>query len=160
MTIINKLIFLSIGTICSAVFLGTQSAYAHGLHLHPDPEDMPSGSYQPPLTPITASQDPRFSPGSVVYGAVQPLGNGNVRTRLKLNNLGIPTDIGVTFTKASLSDLPNNDDDLGEYPLKLKLLDGIGNSTFEYELLFSKAAASTPFTHMALNWNPLGHAPA
>lgn len=160
MSIIKKLTFGSIGAICSAVFLGVQSAYAHGLHLHPDPEDTLSIPHQSPLTPITSSQDPRFSPGSLVYGAAQPLGNGNVRTWLKLSDQGIPTDIGVTFTEAALSGLPNNDDDVGEYPLKLKLLDGIGNSTFEYELLFPEAAASTPFTHMALNWNPLGHAPS
>ncbi|MEA5502859.1 DUF5602 domain-containing protein [Halotia wernerae UHCC 0503] len=156
----KKITFGIAGTVCSAVFLGMQSASAHGLHLHPDSEDTHSGSHQPPLTPITSSQDPRLSLGSVVYGTAQPLGNGTARTWVKLSDQGIPTDIGVTLTEASLSGLPDNDDDLGEYPLKLKLLDGIGNSTFEYELLFPEVTASIPFTHMALNWNPLGHAPS
>ncbi len=108
-----------------------------------------------PLETVVTAQEA----AKVVYGEAQPLGNGSVRTWVKLDNNGNPSDIGVSFTEAALSGLPEESDNLGDYPLKLKLMDGIGHSTFEYELLFPKEASATPFTHISLNWNPSGHAP-
>jgi hypothetical protein len=82
-----------------------------------------------------------------------------MRTWVKLNSDGTPSDIGISFTEAALSGLPKESDDFGEYPLKIKLLDGIGFSTFEYELPLPKGAEAKPFTHVSLNWNPHGHGP-
>lgn len=109
---------------------------------------------------------PRLQSHSIFYGETKPLGNGTVRTFVKFNNDGTPSDIGVAFTAAALSGLPKESDHFGtdrfgeEFPLKLTLRDGIGFSTFEYELPFPPEASATPYTHMALNWNPEGHAKA
>lgn len=100
---------------------------------------------------------------SIFYGETKRLGNGTVRTFVKFSKNGTPSDIGVAFTEAALSGLPKENDHFGaekfgeEFPLKLTLRDGIGFSTFEYELSFPPEATATPFTHMALNWNPKGH---
>ena len=161
MTIVKKLSVVLAGAVFSTLFLGLKAAQANEGHLHPDsghlhPDSghLPSDSEQSP-----SSVDPRLGSDSIFYGEAQPLGNGSVRTWVRLDDHEKPTDIGVSFTESALLGLPEESDDFGEYPLKLPLLDGIGNSTFEYELLFPQEASATPFTHLSLNWNPHGHAP-
>jgi len=108
---------------------------------------------------------PQLQSNSIFYGETKPLGDGTVRTFVKFARDGSPSDIGVAFTEAALSGLPKESDHFGakkfgeEFPLKLTLRDGTGFSTFEYELPFPPEASATPFTHMALNWNPNGHQP-
>ncbi len=155
MATMKKLSMAIASAVVSALSLGLEPAHAHGLHLHSDSEHSYSDSGHSPST-----VDPRLRSDSIFYGEPQPLGNGSMRTWVTLDNNGNPSDIGVSFTEAALFGLPEESDNFGEYPLKLTLLDGIGNSTFEYELLFPKEAAATPFTHMSLNYNPFGHAPA
>ncbi|WP_348253500.1 DUF5602 domain-containing protein [Funiculus sociatus] len=150
----KKLSIVLAGVAFSTLSLGLKTAQAHGGHLHPDSGHLPSDSGQSP-----SSIDPRIESNSIFYGEARPLGNGLVRTWVRLNDNENPTDIGVSFTDSALFGLPGESDDVGEYPLKLPLLDGIDHSTFEYELLFPKEAEATPFTHLALNWNPSGHAP-
>ncbi|ARV57299.1 hypothetical protein BZZ01_00480 [Nostocales cyanobacterium HT-58-2] len=105
------------------------------------------------------SVDPRLNSDFIYYGPSQPLGNGTIRAWVELNQDGEPTDIGASFTDASIIGLPTEEDDYGVYPLKVKLLDGSNFSTFEYQLMFPQEASATPFTHISLNWNPHGHGP-
>jgi len=155
MVTMKKLSMALVGAVFSALSSGLEAAHAHGLHLPSDSGHSHSDSGHSP-----SSVDPRLGLDSIFYGEAQPLGNGFMRTWVKLNEDRTPSDIGISFTEAALFGLPEEEDDFGEYPLKLTLLDGIGNSTFEYELLFPKEAEATPFTHMSLNYNPHGHAPA
>jgi hypothetical protein len=154
MVTVKKILMAIATAVFSAVSLRLEAAHAHGLHLHSNSENSHSDSGYSP-----SSVDPRLGENLIFYGEAQPLGNGSMRTWVKLDNDGNPSDIGVSLTEAALFGLPEESDNFGEYPLKLTLLDGIGNSTFEYELLFPKEAAATPFTHMSLNYNPFGHAP-
>lgn len=94
-----------------------------------------------------------------IYGETKPLGKGTVRTWVKLDDYGHPLDIGVSFTKAALSGLPTESDEIEDYPQKLMLMDGSGHPTFEYELTFPKEVSVAPFTHVGFNWNPQGHTP-
>jgi Domain of unknown function (DUF5602) len=142
------------GAMFSLLSVDLKAAQAHGGHLPSNPGHLPSDPGE-----LNPSIDPRIGSNSIFYGAPQSLGNGFVRTWVKLDRNENPTDIGVSFTDSALFGLPEESDDFGEYPLKLPLLDGIDHSTFEYELLFPKQAEATPFTHLALNWNPSGHAP-
>ena len=108
---------------------------------------------------------PQSQSDSIFYGEVKPLGDGTIRTFVKFDKDDVPSEIGVVFTEAALLGLPEEYDHFGsdkfgsEFPLKLTLRDGTGFSTFEYELPFPIEASTTPFTHMALNWNPNGHQP-
>jgi hypothetical protein len=154
MASVKKISLAFAGAVFSALSLGLEAAQAHGGHLHLGSENSNSDSGQ-----SHSSIDPRLGSDAIFYGEAQPLGNGSVRTWVTLDSERNPLDIGVSFTESALFGLPQESDDFGEYPLKLTLLDGIGNSTFEYELLFPKEAPATPFTHLSLNWNPHGHAP-
>ncbi len=95
-----------------------------------------------------------------IVGEEMPIGNGTVRTWLKINEeTGVPESIGVTMTEGGLHGLPQDDDPAQEDSLKLKLIDGSPHHTFEYELLFPEEAEMTAFNHMGYNWNPEGHGP-
>jgi hypothetical protein len=73
-------------------------------------------------------------------GETKSLGNGMVRSWITLDDDGNASAIGVTFTEMSLSGLP------------------IENST-EYMLALPEQASATPFNHIGLDWNPMGHVP-
>ncbi|MDJ0618180.1 MAG: DUF5602 domain-containing protein [Calothrix sp. MO_192.B10] len=94
-----------------------------------------------------------------IYGESKPLGKGNAITWVKLDDSGHPLDIGVSFSKEALSGLPTESDKTGNYPLRLMMMDGSGNPTFEYELPLPTEVSVTPFTHVGINWNPKGHTP-
>jgi hypothetical protein len=112
-----------------------------------------------------------FSFGEVAYG--QPaqaldtiagdqktIGSGTVRTWLRVDSkTREPRVIGVTLTEAGLSGLPKEEDPAQGGSVKLKLMDGGPDHTFEYELKFPPEAAETAFRHMGFNWNPKGHGP-
>src|SRR5205823_709491 len=85
---------------------------------------------------------------------------GSVRTWLKVDTKSRePRSIGVTLTESALSSLPADADAPQEGSLKLRLMDGGPNHTFEYELKFPPEVAETAFRHMGFNWNPEGHGP-
>jgi hypothetical protein len=95
-----------------------------------------------------------------IVGEQKHIGNGSVRTWLKVDaNSGEPRIIGVTLTESALSGLPADADAPQEGSLKLRLMDGGPNHTFEYELRFPPEVAETAFSHMGFNWNPEGHGP-
>ena len=90
-----------------------------------------------------ASARPR---AGTYLGKSSPLGGGSVRSWVTLDKDGNPTAIGLTFTEAALSGLPQN------LPA--------GQEGVEYVLALPPEAASTAFDHVGINWNPHGHSPA
>ncbi|WP_190511244.1 DUF5602 domain-containing protein [Oscillatoria sp. FACHB-1407] len=70
----------------------------------------------------------------------QPLGEGTVRTYVKLDAQNQLQEVGVILTEAALADLP---DDATEYVLQLP-----------------PQATGIAFTHVGLDWRSHGHPPA
>ena len=76
------------------------------------------------------------------------------------DDLSQPTSIGVTFSADALNNLPMESDPAPPDVWKGQLIDGSGNYTFEWELLFPQEVLDlTAFDHMGFNWNPHGHGP-
>lgn len=95
-----------------------------------------------------------------ITGDKKPIGKGTVRTWVKVDpKTKEPRVIGVTLTEAALQGLPAENDPAEQGSVKLKLMDGGPDHTFEYELKFPPEAAETAFRHMGFNWNPNGHGP-
>lgn len=95
-----------------------------------------------------------------IAGEQKKIGNGSVRTWLKVDaKNGEPRSIGVTLTESALSGLPGDAGPAQEGSVRLRLMDGGPNHTFEYELKFPPEVAETAFSHMGFNWNPEGHGP-
>jgi hypothetical protein len=76
-------------------------------------------------------------------GPSSTLGNGTVRAYVKLDDGGAPTAIGIRFSETALTGLSND-------PL------AAANALV---LALPSEGSATPFTHVFLNWNPLGHPP-
>lgn len=95
-----------------------------------------------------------------IAGEQKTIGKGTVRTWLKVDaKTREPRVLGVTLSESGLSGLPAETDAAQAGSVKLKLMDGGADHTFEYELKFPPEAAETAFNHMGFNWNPLGHGP-
>ena len=95
-----------------------------------------------------------------INGEKKTIGKGTVRTWLKVDaKTREPRVIGVSLSEAGLSGLPEDNDAAQAGSVKLKLMDGGPDHTFEYELKFPPEAAETAFKHMGFNWNPKGHGP-
>lgn len=75
------------------------------------------------------------------FGDSKKLGNGMVRSWVRLDKAGNPTSIGVTFTEAALTGLPTDVE------------------SEAYDLNLPAQAGETPFNRVGLNWNPKGHEP-
>jgi hypothetical protein len=82
-------------------------------------------------------------------GRITLMGNGTVRSWLKLNKSGHPESMGVTLSETALTGLAKT-------PPKgaLKGMEGM-----PYTLTLPKEAAATGFDHIGLDWNPHGHPP-
>jgi hypothetical protein len=74
----------------------------------------------------------------LIYGESNPLGDGMVRSWVKLDDNKNPLDIGLSFSQEALDNLP---------------LEGES----EYELSLPQEASATAFTHIGLNWQSHGH---
>lgn len=83
---------------------------------------------------------------SIHYGESRPLGDGTIRTWVRLDDDGNPTAVGVTLTEAALRNLPTTDAE--------------ACCGTEYALALPPEAAHTAFSHAAVNWNSHGHEPA
>lgn len=74
------------------------------------------------------------------------MGNGTVYSWVRSDEHGVPLGVGITCTATALDGLPQEKPKTGligyEIPLKLPA-----------------EARSTPFNHVAFDWNPLGHIP-
>src|SRR5215218_9484592 len=76
-----------------------------------------------------------------IAGEEKPIGKGKVRTWLKVDKkTREPKVLGVTLTEAGLQGLPDEKDEAQAGSVKLKLMDGGPDHTFEYELKFPAEA--------------------
>jgi hypothetical protein len=73
------------------------------------------------------------------YGPVTTLSSGTARSYVTLNESGVPTDVGVSLTEGALVGLPI--------------------VTTEYVLALPAEASATPYKHVGVNWQPMGHPP-
>jgi hypothetical protein len=77
------------------------------------------------------------------YGEPVYLGNGQVRTFIRINKGGVPLDAGIEFKGDVFNGLPDH-----------------GGAHDPYILYFHpKAASLIPFDHVGINWEPQGHEP-
>ncbi|MDQ3020975.1 MAG: T9SS type A sorting domain-containing protein [Bacteroidota bacterium] len=81
-------------------------------------------------------------PQQILYGDSITLGNGVVRTFVRVNALGRREQIGVSMTEGVMNNLP--DTIIREFVLNLPA---------------PVAADDTTFNHLFLTWNPDGHGP-
>ena len=94
------------------------------------------------VTNIEARNDDKYN---TFYGAQVQIGNGHVRSWINITHSGRPLAIGLEMTGGALTNLPEdpNDHAAGTWHLKFH----------------QKAHAVTPFDHIMLNWNVMGHEP-
>ncbi|MGH9768697.1 MAG: DUF5602 domain-containing protein [Blastocatellia bacterium] len=128
----TSVMYAFLATIC--LLTGLASAQSHGRHEH----EMGASS-STPLNPLKTSKSTTF------VGEATPVGNGIVRSWVTTSADGKPTAIGVTFTEAALSGLPQS------------LTPGL--IWTEFLLPLPPEASATGFNHVGLNWNPKGHDP-
>lgn len=74
------------------------------------------------------------------YGPQVQLGDGKVRTFYTETHANVPIEIGFEMTAGALQGLPEN----------------VIQLSFPFH---KKAAKSTPFVHVLMDWNPQGHEP-
>jgi len=86
----------------------------------------------------------------IVYGEAVPLGDGVVRTFVRLEGT-VPVEIGVALSPGALEGLP-----VDGAPGGITMPDG--HSTFEIALGMPDGHG-TPFRHATVDWNPAGHEP-
>src|SRR6185312_7546133 len=79
------------------------------------------------------------------YGPQVQMGNGHVRTWVNITHDGTPLAIGVEMTDGTLTNLPQDPNDLAAATWQLTL--------------HQKAKAVTPFDHVVIDWNVHGHPP-
>lgn len=82
------------------------------------------------------------------YGAPVKLGNGTARAYITVNK-GVP-EVGVALSEGALSGLPGAHAPGG--------VNEMGHTTFEQQLELP-SRNPTPYRHVLLNWNPMGHEP-
>jgi hypothetical protein len=79
------------------------------------------------------------------YGTKVSVGNGEMRSWLKVDDAGQPLELGITITPGALENLPahagSEPHPYWTIPFNQKVLD------------------LTPFNHLTVNWNPAGHPP-
>ena len=96
--------------------------------------------------PAHASTSSKDAQEKIIVGETKPLGQGQARSWVSLDQKGNPTAVGLTFSEAALSTLPK------EPPADTPWT--------EVSLALPAQASATAFKHIGLNWNPNGHAPA
>jgi len=130
-----KNLLIATGAVFSAFALGLKPAQAHlGDSLLNDP--LPA---VPPFVELLTSSN-------VFYGNPLSLGNGEVRTFVKVNDEGNPSDIGYIFNKAALTGLP-------EEPV-------FPTATLRLFPPLPADAPDTAFKHVELIYWSQGHDPA
>ncbi len=85
--------------------------------------------------------DKQDEKANTFYGPQVHIGDGKVRSWIRITHSGIPEEIGVEMTQGSLMELPVDDHVSLVLPLH------------------QKAKEVTPFDHVYFNWNPEGHEP-
>lgn len=123
-----------------ALILGlTGLAFAQATANHRKPTNINSSQ------PIIVTEGSTVSTEKTIVGETKPLGRGQVRSWVSLDQKGNPTAIGLTFSEEALSTLPNEPPPGAEW--------------MEVSLALPEQASNTAFKHIGLNWNPQGHQP-
>lgn len=76
------------------------------------------------------------------YGPAVVIGGGQATGYLSRDASGNPTEIGIRLTEAALTGLP-----------------ATPTTGTMYDILLPPLATKTPFDHLSLDWNPIGHDP-
>lgn len=92
----------------------------------------------------TSSPD---DPTKVFYADEQPLGEGTVRTWVRLNDSGTPEALGVAVSQRAVETLP----DAESLPPPFHM--------YNLVLPLPAEAAATGFDHVLFDWNAVGHDP-
>jgi len=104
----------------------------------------------PPLVkPAHACDECQAKKTDTINGQFRLMGNGTVRSWVKLDKFGKPSSIGVTFSETALSGLPT------EMPAGMPE----GMVAMEHVLALPKEAAPAGFDHISIDWAPKGHLP-
>lgn len=112
-----------------------------------------------PSPNVYAAETIKANSQEIFWGAQKSIGMGKVTSWIKVDAAQKPVSIGITLTEDAVATTPANDQaPAGVDGIKLKLRDGIGHQTFEYEVNLPKIS-SVPFSHVGVNWNPFGHGP-
>ncbi len=138
---INKLLVAAAGAVFSAFCWGLEAAQAHGGHSH---SGTSTGSPEP-LSPSPSL----FNSGSIFYGEPLPIGSANFRSFVRLNDDGNPLDLGVNFSRETLTNLSNLYGTPPTFPAPTRLL---------YPSLPTQAA-TTPYRDLELIYYNSGHTP-
>ncbi len=99
----------------------------------------------PLVKPAHACDECQAKKTDTINGQFGIMGNGTVRSWVKLDKFGKPASIGVTFSETALTGLP------AEAPK--------GMMGVEHVLRLPKEAAPSGFDHISLDWTPQGHEP-
>ena len=116
-----------------------------GLALAQSPANRTKGTNSDGARAVVGSKSAAAGARTIV-GEIRQLGNGTARSWLRVDANGNPVAIGVTFTEEALATVPK------EPPP--------GKEGIAISLALPAEAASTPFKHVGLGWNPHGHEPA
>ncbi len=103
---------------------------------------------------------PVVAGSSVEYGPPTALGNGSLRSFVKLKGNGRPKTIGVEFGGAALTGLPSGEPSDGTWDIPNP--DGTiawHCCGYEHLVTLPPSTAATPFDHIVVNWNNEGHPP-
>lgn len=87
-----------------------------------------------------ATQADKTAP-TTYSGPETRVGNGVAHSWLLVDGECRPAELGLSFSASALTGLPST------------------MPTTEYALLLPPQASRTPFTHIVINWNPMGHIP-
>ena len=99
-----------------------------------------------PQTRVVSAASQKFPPVSrLEKGETKKLGDGSVCSWVKVDQNGEPIVIGVTLTEAALNNLPTTGDR------------GLASGQNEALLRLPAYVAASPFTHIAVNWDPDSH---
>jgi hypothetical protein len=79
---------------------------------------------------------------ATTFGPLTPVGIGAGRTYVTVDPAGNPTEIGIRLTADALNGLPSQP-----------------TTGIMYNMALPASAAKTPFDHVSLDWNPIGHTP-
>jgi hypothetical protein len=99
-----------------------------------------------PTAKANACEECQLRKEGTYLGQFTLMGNGTVRSFVTYGKNGKPSSLGVTFSEAALSGLPEK-------------IPG-GMPMWEYALALPAEARVTGFDHISLDWNPQGHEPA
>ena len=88
--------------------------------------------------------------GETFYGTALMLHDGSAKAYVVMEN-GVPSEVGVEMDRAFMAAVPAHGAHGG-------VIMPDGRSTFEY-VLEMPAGNPSPFQHVTLDWNPLGHEP-